>query len=67
MTNIFRATIGFLILIRVWFLKIALKSKPKFVCLVPEKRNENTTEGGLNLKKDLKKIKIIVNKLNRLH
>ena len=45
-------------------LKIALKSKPKFVCLVPEKRNEITTEGGLNLKKDLKKIKIIVNKLN---
>ena len=27
MTNIFRATIGFLILIRVWFLQIALKSK----------------------------------------
>ena len=30
-------------------LKIALKHKPKFVCLVPEKRKEITTEGGLNL------------------
>ena len=29
-------------------LKIALNYKPKFVCLVPEKRNEITTEGGLN-------------------
>ena len=30
-------------------LKIALKYKPNFVCIVPEKRNEITTEGGLNL------------------
>ena len=30
-------------------LKIALKSKPSFVCIVPEKREELTTEGGLNL------------------
>jgi pyridoxine 5-phosphate synthase len=38
---------------------IALKHKPNFVCIVPEKRKEITTEGGLNLsyKKDfLKKI-----------
>ena len=27
-------------------LKIALKSKPTFVCIVPEKREELTTEGG---------------------
>ena len=27
-------------------LKIALKSKPNFVCIVPEKRKELTTEGG---------------------
>ena len=33
-------------------LNIALKHKPKFVCIVPEKRNEVTTEGGLNLKKN---------------
>ena len=32
-------------------LRIALKYKPDFVCIVPEKRNEVTTEGGLNLKK----------------
>ena len=46
-------------------LKIALKAKPNFVCLVPEKRNEITTEGGLNLKKKNKTIKKIINLLNR--
>ena len=45
-------------------MKIALKSNPAFVCLVPEKRKELTTEGGLNLIKNFKKIKFIVNKLN---
>ena len=30
-------------------LSIALKSKPPFICIVPEKRKEVTTEGGLNL------------------
>ena len=35
-------------------LKIALKNKPNFVCIVPEKRKEITTEGGLNLKKKYK-------------
>ena len=29
--------------------EIALKTKPHIVCLVPEKRQELTTEGGLNL------------------
>ena len=40
-------------------LKIALKHRPPFICIVPEKREEITTEGGLNLnfkKKFLKKI-----------
>ncbi len=45
-------------------MNIALKNNPKFVCLVPEKRREITTEGGLNLDKYYKKIKFIVNKLN---
>ena len=45
-------------------MKIALKNNPNFVCLVPEKRKEITTEGGLNLIKYYKKIKFIVNKLN---
>ena len=30
-------------------LHIALRSKPPFICIVPEKRKEITTEGGLNL------------------
>ena len=45
-------------------LKIALKHKPNYVCLVPEKRREVTTEGGLNLKKKHQIIKKIVKKLN---
>ena len=45
-------------------LKIAIKTRPHFVCIVPEKRKEITTEGGLNLKKNKKKIKLILNKLN---
>ena len=32
-------------------LKIALRHRPKYVCVVPEKRIEITTEGGLNLKR----------------
>ena len=44
-------------------LKIALKNKPNFVCIVPEKRNEITTEGGLNLNKHYSKIKKIILKL----
>ena len=30
-------------------LKIATRSRPPFICIVPEKRKEITTEGGLNL------------------
>ena len=45
-------------------LNIALKYKPKFVCIVPEKRKEITTEGGLNLNKNRKNLKKIVNLLN---
>ena len=46
-------------------LKIALKNKPNFVCIVPENRKEITTEGGLNIKKNNKKVSMIVNKLNQ--
>ena len=45
-------------------LDIALRRKPKFVCLVPEKRKEITTEGGLNLSKNKNIIQKIVSKLN---
>ena len=46
-------------------LKIAIKHRPSFVCIVPEKRNEVTTEGGLNLKKNINKLKLIINALNK--
>ena len=45
--------------------KIALKNKPNFICIVPENRKEITTEGGLNLKKNRNKIKKILSKLKR--
>ncbi|MDC0903654.1 pyridoxine 5'-phosphate synthase [Pelagibacteraceae bacterium] len=44
-------------------LKIALKSKPPFICIVPEKRKEVTTEGGLNLDYNKNFLKKIINKL----
>ena len=37
-------------------LKIALSVRPAWACLVPEKRQEVTTEGGLDLKKNQKKL-----------
>ena len=46
-------------------LKIALKSKPPFICIVPEKRREVTTEGGLNLNHNKKFLKIIIKKLKK--
>ena len=46
-------------------LKIALKNKPNFICIVPEKRKEVTTEGGLNLIKNKKKIKEIISLFNK--
>ena len=45
-------------------IKVALKNKPNFICIVPEKRKEITTEGGLNLSKNFSKIKKTVNKFN---
>ena len=47
-------------------LKIALKRKPPSICLVPEKRQEITTEGGLNLDFNKNKIKMIVSKLKKM-
>ena len=45
-------------------LKIALKHKPKYVCVVPEKRAEITTEGGLNLNKKKVFIKNMIKEFN---
>ena len=46
-------------------LKIAIKNKPNYVCIVPEKRKEITTEGGLNIRKNKKFIKKIITKLKK--
>ena len=46
-------------------LRIALKNKPNFVCIVPENRKEITTEGGLDIKKNKKKLLIILKKFNK--
>ena len=46
-------------------LKIALNNKPNFICIVPEKRKEVTTEGGLNLSKNLNKIRKIIDKFQK--
>ena len=46
-------------------LKIALKRKPPFICIVPEKRQEITTEGGLNLNHNKKFLKKIIHKLKK--
>ncbi len=46
-------------------LRIAMKNKPSFICIVPEKRQEITTEGGLNLKYKRHLIKKIINKLKK--
>ena len=46
-------------------LNVAIKHKPSFVCIVPEKRKEITTEGGLNLYKNKNKLIKILSKLNQ--
>lgn len=44
--------------------KIALKHRPNWVCFVPEKREELTTEGGLDVVKLISKLKPMIKKLN---
>ena len=46
-------------------LRIALISKPPFICIVPEKRKELTTEGGLNLNYNKKLLSLIIKKLKK--
>ena len=43
----------------------ALKIKPNYICLVPENRKEVTTEGGLNIVKNKKKLKSIIEKFKK--
>ena len=45
--------------------KIALKNEPNYICIVPENRKEITTEGGLNLFKNKKKISFVVSKFKK--
>ncbi len=42
---------------------IAIKSAPNAVCLVPEKREERTTEGGLDVVKEEKNLKLFIKPL----
>ena len=41
-------------------IKNALRIKPNYICIVPENRKEVTTEGGLNLNKNKKKLANII-------
>ena len=45
-------------------LNIALALKPKAICIVPERRQERTTEGGLDVKGKHIVLKPIINELN---
>jgi pyridoxine 5-phosphate synthase len=44
--------------------KQALRFKPEEVCLVPESREEITTEGGLDMTVDVKRLKAVIGKLH---
>jgi len=46
-------------------LRISLRQKPSFVCIVPEKRKEITTEGGLNLNYKRKFLKKMIESLKK--
>ena len=46
-------------------LNISLRSKPSFICIVPEKRREVTTEGGLNLNYNKKLLIKIIKRLKK--
>ena len=43
----------------------ALKIKPNYICIVPENRKELTTEGGLNLAENKKKLKNIIKRFKK--
>ena len=44
---------------------IAIKIKPDFICIVPENTKEITTEGGLKINKNKKKIQKIISKFKK--
>jgi len=45
--------------------KVALEVRPDMITLVPESREELTTEGGLNVLKNKKKISTVISKLKK--
>ena len=45
--------------------KNALRIKPNYICIVPENRKEITTEGGLNLDKNRRKLKKIIKRFKK--
>lgn len=47
-------------------LNIALEVKPKWICLVPEKREELTTEGGLDVASQVENIKRYIASLHQV-
>ena len=47
-------------------IKNALKIKPNYICIVPENRKEVTTEGGLNLVKNKKKLSKIIERFKKV-
>ena len=44
----------------------AIKFKPDYICIVPENRKEVTTEGGLNLTKNKKKLSKIIERFKKV-
>ena len=48
-------------------LKIASRSRPPFICIVPEKRKEITTEGGLNLDHNKNFLRALIKKLKKIN
>lgn len=45
-------------------IKIALATKPELVTIVPEKRQELTTEGGLDVASDIERFKALVDRMH---
>ncbi|GGE46771.1 pyridoxine 5'-phosphate synthase [Agaricicola taiwanensis] len=48
-------------------LRIALQTAPHAVCLVPEKREERTTEGGLDVVGQIEQLRPIIGELSAAH
>ena len=63
MKEVVQIPINFEIAVTEEMVEIAKKLRPRSVTLVPEKRTEQTTEGGLDLKKGFTKLKSCISEL----